>query len=88
MSLNPATFFNFNKIIVQVDSLLATGGFSEVYLVKSESQTFILKRSSVPPDPSAYQNAVNEIDILVLIVLIIRICPEVILTLFNCMIIK
>ena len=65
MSLNPGTVINFNKLLVKVDSLIATGGFSEVYIVKNESHTFILKRTTVPPDASAYQNAVNEIDILV-----------------------
>jgi hypothetical protein len=63
--MNPGTIFQFNKLQVTIESFVAAGGFSSVYIVKSEGNTFIMKRSSVPPDPAAYQSAVHEIEILV-----------------------
>ncbi len=65
MNFEPGNLFLFNKLQLTIVSQVAVGGFSWIYVVKSETDTFILKRSSVPPDPRAYQNAINEIEILV-----------------------
>ena len=65
MSLEAGASFLFNKLHLTVHSHAAMGGFSSVYIVKSETQTYVLKRSCVPPDQKAYQNAINEIEILV-----------------------
>lgn len=65
MNFDAGSTFLFNKLQLTVHSYVAAGGFSSIYVVNSESDIFILKRSSVPPDPIAYQNAINEIEILV-----------------------
>ena len=65
MNFEPGNLFLFNKLQLTIVSQVAAGGFSWIYVVKSETDTFVLKRSSVPPDPRAYQNAINEIEILV-----------------------
>ena len=66
MNFDAGTIFLFNKLQLTVHSYVAAGGFSSVYIVNSETDSFIMKRSSVPPDPIAYQNAINEIEILVI----------------------
>lgn len=65
MNFDPGSIFLFNKLQLKVHSYVTAGGFSSIYIVNSENDSFIMKRSSVPPDPIAYQNAINEIEILV-----------------------